>query len=127
VGKRGKTRGTTGPRGRGANLALQTAKKGAKFGPKFGSAPPDGTPAGPPAPAAAIVDRTGERAVDLRAEILDRHRRAVTIARALSAAAVKTRDCERAKLAKITIETMKLVQEGERRAWGPAPPAPSPR
>lgn len=57
-------------------------------------------------------------------ELLERHRKEWTVARSLSAEAVRTRltnpgqAFDRAKLAKITAETLKLVQEGERKAFG---------
>lgn len=57
-------------------------------------------------------------------QILDRHRKEWTVARSMASEAVRLRDVdplksfERAKLAKITAETLKLIQEGERRANG---------
>lgn len=62
--------------------------------------------------------------IDLRGEMLDRHRREWAAPRAMSAEAVRLRDVDaeksftRAKLAKITAETLKIVQDGERKAWG---------
>ncbi len=56
--------------------------------------------------------------------LLERHRREWLAPRAMSSEAVKIRDSdpvkafERAKLAKITAETLKLVQDGERKAFG---------
>lgn len=67
---------------------------------------------------------TQKLAVDARAQMLDRHRREWAAPRAMSAEAVRMRDknslqaFERAKLAKITAETLKIVQDGERKAWG---------
>lgn len=63
-------------------------------------------------------------AATVREQVLDRHRREWSAPRALSAEAVRIRDSdpvkafERAKLAKITAETLKLVQDGERKAIG---------
>lgn len=63
-------------------------------------------------------------AVDVRAEVLDRHRREWAIPRKLSQEAVLLRDLkpgeafDRAKMAKITAETLKILQDGERKAWG---------
>lgn len=57
-------------------------------------------------------------------ELLNRHRREWLAPRAMSSEALKIRDSdpvkafERAKLAKITAETLKLVQDGERKAFG---------
>lgn len=65
-----------------------------------------------------------ELAMDERAKMLDRHRREWAAPRAMSAEAVSLRNndplkaFERAKLAKITAETLKIVQDGERKAWG---------
>jgi len=56
--------------------------------------------------------------VNQRAEVIARHRREWAVVRGLSGEAIKGRDFERAKLAKITSETIKIVQDGERRAWG---------
>lgn len=65
-----------------------------------------------------------EIAVDIRGAMLDRHRLEWAAPRAMSAEAVRMRDTnpdksfERAKLAKITAETLKIVQDGERKAHG---------
>ena len=59
-----------------------------------------------------------QTAAEQRAQVLDRHRKEWNTPRVLSIEAVKGRDFERAKLAKITSETLKLIQEGERKAWG---------
>jgi hypothetical protein len=70
--------------------------------------------------AMADVQRTVTRdeGAERRAQIVDRHRDEWKVVRGLSAEALKGRDFERAKLAKITAETIKLLQDGERRAWG---------
>ncbi|BCP56255.1 hypothetical protein K32_48720 [Kaistia sp. 32K] len=60
----------------------------------------------------------------LRETVLERHRKEWSAPRGLSAEALRLRDrepmkaFERAKLAKITAETLKLVQDGERQALG---------
>lgn len=62
--------------------------------------------------------------IDVRAAMLDRHRREWAAPRAMSSEAVRARDTdplkafERAKLAKITAETLKIIQDGERKAHG---------
>lgn len=57
-------------------------------------------------------------AVEMRAAVLDRHRTEWQAPRTLSYEAIKARDFEKAKLAKITAETLMLIQSGERKAWG---------
>lgn len=63
-------------------------------------------------------------AIAKRAELLARHRREWAAPRAMSAEAVQLRledaakAFDRAKLAKITAETLMIVQNGERKAWG---------
>lgn len=74
--------------------------------------------------AQAVAEVTHEVAVDARAEMLDRHRREWAAPRAMSAEAVRMRETDpdkafqRAKMAKITSETLQLIQNGERKAWG---------
>ena len=55
---------------------------------------------------------------DQRAQVLDRHRREWAAPRKLSYEAVQSRDFEKAKLAKITAETLQIIQANERKAWG---------
>ncbi len=57
-------------------------------------------------------------AVEARTNIITRHRTEWNAPRQLAYEAVKTRDYNKAKLAKIAAETLKIVQEGERKAWG---------
>lgn len=57
-------------------------------------------------------------AVDARATILARHRNEWPAVRSELYKALKTRDADGARLAKIAAETFKLVQDGERKAWG---------
>lgn len=66
----------------------------------------------------AMAEAAEETAVELRAKVLERHRREWNVPRALVNEAVKARDFNKAKLAKITSETLKIVQDGERKAWG---------
>ncbi len=61
---------------------------------------------------------TADTPADQRADVIARHRREWAIIKGLSNEAIKGRDFERAKLAKITSETMKIWQDGERKAWG---------
>lgn len=57
-------------------------------------------------------------AADRKAEIMQRHRDAWPAIKKLNADAVSSQDFDLAKLAKISAETEKIIQEGERRAWG---------
>lgn len=59
-----------------------------------------------------------ETAIDMRGQILDRHRREWAVVRGLIGEAVKDRNFDKAKLAKITSESMRNLQDGERKAWG---------
>jgi len=61
---------------------------------------------------------TRDHGEEMRAQLLARHRKEWQIPRVLSAEAVKDRNFEKAKLAKITAETLKILQDGERKAWG---------
>lgn len=61
-----------------------------------------------------------------RAEVGKRHRDEWSAARALSYGAMKSKDFEAAKLAKISAETLKIIQEGERKAWGLDPAGTAP-
>ena len=58
------------------------------------------------------------KAADAKAAVIERHRREWTEHQHIIAEALLARDFEQAKLAKITAETLKIRQEGERRAWG---------
>lgn len=55
---------------------------------------------------------------EMRAAVIDRHRKEWGSARKLSYEAMQKRDFNLAKLAKISAETLLLVQSGERKAWG---------
>lgn len=58
------------------------------------------------------------KAVDLKAKVLDRHRREVDGIRTHLYRAMQNSDHEKAKLAKTSAEAMKIVQELERKSWG---------
>lgn len=66
----------------------------------------------------AARETAAEVAVDVRAQVLDRHRKEWSAPRKIAYEAVQKGDFERAKLAKITAETLKLIQDGECRAYG---------
>ena len=66
----------------------------------------------------AMEDTAEDTAVELRAKVLERHRKEWGIPRGLVNEAVKARDFNKAKLAKITSETLKIIQDSERKAWG---------
>lgn len=57
-------------------------------------------------------------AVEMRTAVLERHRKEWSAPRTISYEAIKERNFEKAKLAKITAETLMLIQSGERKAWG---------
>jgi len=72
----------------------------------------------------AVLDTVDEVAVDLRAKLIDKHRKDWNVVRTLMSEALTGRKenhkdaFEKAKLAKITAEAMKIAQDSERRAWG---------
>lgn len=57
-------------------------------------------------------------AVDIRTQVIDRHRREWAAPRKLAYEAIQSGNFDRAKLAKITSETLTLIQHGECRAYG---------
>lgn len=57
-------------------------------------------------------------AADERVAVIRRHRAEWEEHKAIIAEALATNDFEKAKLAKITAETIRLRQDGERKAWG---------
>lgn len=59
-----------------------------------------------------------DRAADARAAVIMRHKEEWEQHQQLIRKAVENSDFDTAKLAKITAETIKIRQEGERRAWG---------
>lgn len=58
------------------------------------------------------------RAADAKAAVMVRHKEEWERHQALIDEALAAGDFDKAKLAKITAETLKIRQEGERRAWG---------
>jgi hypothetical protein len=80
---------------------------------------------------AAMAQLSNEEATDVRAEMLARHRSEWGTVTALIAEAIEGREADpvqafnRAKLAKITAETIALSQAGERKAWGLDMPDPA--
>ena len=58
------------------------------------------------------------QAADRKAVVLQRHRDAWPEIKKLNAEALTKQDFELAKLAKISAETEKIIQDGERKAWG---------
>jgi len=66
----------------------------------------------------AQQELTEQHAVNQRAMLIDRHRQEWAAPRKLAYEAVNTGNFDRAKLAKITAETLTLIQGGECRAWG---------
>lgn len=59
-----------------------------------------------------------DRAADAKAAVILRHKEEWEQHQQLIRAAVESGDFDAAKLAKITAETIKIRQEGERKAWG---------
>ena len=59
-----------------------------------------------------------DRAADAKAAVILRHKEEWEQHQQLIRAAVENGDFDAAKLAKITAETIKIRQEGERKAWG---------
>lgn len=64
------------------------------------------------------VTDPAQAAVDVRASILERHRKEWDGARKNIYKAVQNSDFDTAKLGKITAEALSIVQAGERKAWG---------
>lgn len=58
------------------------------------------------------------RAAGDKADVIQRHRDAWPKIKALNAQAIEAQDFNAAKLAKITAETERIIQDGERKAWG---------
>lgn len=86
-----------------------------RYGAKVADAGPEITPE---QKTEAVLETVAEVAVDQRAQVIDRHRREWAAPRKLSYEAVQSRDFEKAKLAKITAETLQIIQANERKAWG---------
>jgi hypothetical protein len=67
---------------------------------------------------AAENDARQELAVDARGQVIRRHRDEWRVVRGLLNEAVAKRDREKSRLAESVARTLKLTQDGERRAWG---------
>jgi hypothetical protein len=65
-----------------------------------------------------LSDVVADTSVALRAKVIERHRREVDGVRNILYTAIRTNDFEKAKLAKITSETVRNIQDVERKAWG---------
>ena len=59
-----------------------------------------------------------EAAADRKASVIQGHRDAWPDIKALNRRAIAENDFDLAKLAKISAETERLIQDGERKAWG---------
>lgn len=59
-----------------------------------------------------------QNAVEIRAAVLDRHRKEWAAPRKIAYDAMKNNDLDKAKLAKLAAETLQIVQIGESRAFG---------
>lgn len=68
-----------------------------------------------------------DAAADRKAAIIKKHREAWPDIKSLNAKALAAQDFELAKLAKISAETEKIIQDGERRAWGISESADDPQ
>lgn len=64
-----------------------------------------------------LADLRERTAVELRIELLDRHRKEWVAPRALIYEAIKSKNLELARIAKTAAETLRIAQEAERRAW----------
>jgi len=73
------------------------------------------------AAAEAARDVAVDLAVDVRAQVIDRHRKEWAAPRKIAYEAIQKGDFERAKLAKISAETLTLIQAGECKAFGITP------
>lgn len=66
----------------------------------------------------AARELSEKHAVDVRAQLIDRHRREWAGPRKIAYEAMQGNDLDKGKLAKITAETLMLIQTGECRAYG---------
>ena len=73
--------------------------------------------------AAAVAELVHDTAILERGKVIDRHRREWAAPRKLIYDGVKTRDFDLCKIAKWTAETLQVIQNAERRAWGLDQPA----
>jgi hypothetical protein len=72
----------------------------------------------PPAAPGDPLPMSKHAAIEARATVLDRHRRELNLPRQRIYAALNEGDFNKAKLAKISAETLSIVQAAERKAWG---------
>jgi hypothetical protein len=70
------------------------------------------------AAAEAAKELSEQFAVDVRAQLIDRHRKEWSAPRKIIYEAVQSGDLDKAKLGKIAAETLMLIQTGECRAYG---------
>lgn len=109
-------------------LSARAAEVANKFKTKMSDVSPpldDSAPDSTALVQAAAKDVSAEFAVDVRAEVLSRHRKEWSAPRKVAYEAMQQAGkgdvlgaFERAKLAKITAETLSLIQAGECRAYG---------
>jgi hypothetical protein len=100
---------------RAHHLADSAKSKLDAIGPELTSAAPEDAEA---AKAEVQKQVTIEAGAEARAKIIERHREEWKAPRQLAYEAIKDRNFDRAKLAKISSETLTLIQAGERKAWG---------
>ena len=70
-----------------------------------------------------VAELVHDTAILERGKVIDRHRREWAAPRKLIYDGVKTRDFDLCKIAKWTAETLQVIQNAERRAWGLDQPA----
>lgn len=68
-----------------------------------------------------------DTAFEMRQAVLERHQKEWAAPRKLSYEAIQNNNFDKAKLAKITAETLMLIQSGERKAWGLDAKDPNPK
>lgn len=68
--------------------------------------------------AVAAAQNSTDAAVDLRSKLLERHRDEWKGPRTFIYAAIQNNDMEKAKVGKVIAEGLKIMQDGERKAWG---------
>lgn len=100
---------------RAHHLADSAKNKLDAIGPELTGAAPQDAEA---AKAEVQKQVTIEAGAEARAKVIERHRGEWAAPRQIAYEAIKNRDFDRAKLAKISSETLTLIQAGERKAWG---------
>lgn len=108
-------RGTLASVAEKAQMAADRASVGGEVGGQVGDQVGQEEAEKTAAERSAVVE---DAAVRLRASLLERHRSEWNMARKIAYEAVQARDFDKAKLAKITTETLRNIQDGERKAWG---------